>query len=152
MAQADLSSLIKISCPQLAKTIGKLAELNGNLGKVIARGMNSWAEPIMTEAKKRVPLDIGTLAGSLYVKPAKVEGGKVSVEFGAGGASVAYALAVHEHPSEHSPRSWGKAGKINWKRPGSGPKFLENPINENMDKLDTEVSSEIDKEMAKMKS
>jgi hypothetical protein len=71
------------------------------------------------------------------------DGQGVAIDIGYGDASIGYALYVHEalegpHPVNLN-WSWAKAaakGKaINWTRPGSGPKFLENPLKERQDQL-----------------
>ena len=54
------------------------------------------ASIIMTEAKKRAPLDFGTLRNSGYVTLPRQEGGEVFVEAGFGGAAKSYAVAIHE--------------------------------------------------------
>lgn len=69
-------------------------------------------------------------SGPAQIHQSAGKGWSVRLSFG-GGAS-AYALAVHEHLSEHSPYSWRKAeadGRgINWRLPGTGPKYLEKPL------------------------
>jgi hypothetical protein len=51
-----------------------------------------------------------------------------------GGAADAYAIAVHETPSEHDPPTWTimyeHGGMIRWTSAGTGPKFLESVVNE----------------------
>jgi hypothetical protein len=44
----------------------------------------------------------------------------------------------------------GSMNPIHWTTPGTGPKYLENPINERMPKLGQEVARELDKEAAKV--
>lgn len=50
-----------------------------------------------------------------------------------GGGAQAYALAVHEHLSGHSPYSWRKAEEqgrpVKFRLRGTGPKYLERPLN-----------------------
>lgn len=70
---------------------------------------------IMTEAKKRAPLDVGTLRNSGYVTLPQREGDDVFVEVGFGGAAKAYAVKQHEELSYH--HEIGEA------------KYLENAIN-----------------------
>lgn len=91
------------------------------------------AERIVTTAKQDyVPVDLGPLRASGHVEPPKRAGrlglGKdIEVSMSFGGSSAPYALAVHEHPSEHSPPTWqGKA--IVFSPPGRGPKYLEIPF------------------------
>jgi hypothetical protein len=70
---------------------------------------------IMTEAKKRAPLDVGTLRNSGYVTLPQRAGDEVFVEVGFGGAAKAYAVKQHEELSYH--HEIGEA------------KYLENAIN-----------------------
>ena len=94
------------------------------------------ANIILTESKRRCPVapDGGILRSSGVVHKPVRKGSGFSITLSYGGAAQAYALAVHEHLSEHSPPSWIVAelsGKgINWSVDGTGPKFLEEPINE----------------------
>ena len=54
-------------------------------------------EAIMTQAKKIVPHDVGTLESSGDVKPPEYAGDEVSVTLGFGGAAKDYALEQHEN-------------------------------------------------------
>lgn len=86
------------------------------------------ANLIVTEAKRRfTPVDEGTLRGSGKALPPVGMGITTEVMMTFGDAASAYALAVHEHPSTHSPPSW-KGKKINWNVTGTGPKYLERPM------------------------
>jgi uncharacterized membrane protein YebE (DUF533 family) len=146
MAEEGIHAKIKIECPGLPKMLAALSEFRGNMSQIIKRGMTSWAEPVRTEMLKRVPMDTGALAGSILAPKIKIEGSTVNLEFAAGGAAAGYAVYVHESLGK------SKSGTaIRWKRPGSGPKFMENPINENIGKLDSEVAQEIEKATAGMK-
>ena len=74
------------------------------------------ANIIMTEAKKRAPLDVGTLQNSGYVTLPRQQGNEVMVEAGFGGAAKAYAVRQHEELSyQHDA--------------GREAKYLENAIN-----------------------
>jgi hypothetical protein len=110
------------------------------------------AEGIMRESKdKFVPIDLGALKSSGKVEPVKITGSEISVLLAFGDSSAPYALAVHEHPSEHSPPTWRGHGVgspvkplfawmpsatlskaygagINWSKPGTGAKYLEKPM------------------------
>ena len=57
------------------------------------------ASIVMTEAKKRAPLDFGTLRNSGYVTLPRRDGSDVFVEAGFGGAAKAYAVRQHEETS-----------------------------------------------------
>ena len=110
-----------------------VARLNAKPQQVRAacgQGLFQFGSRIMNESKERyVPVRTGALKASGQVHPAESKGNTVSVELSYGGDASAYALAVHEHPSVHSPRSWKAKGHgIQWSIPGRGPKFLEIPL------------------------
>lgn len=90
--------------------LGKVAE------KVAGPILVSEAELLMTKAKMLTPVDTGALRASGHVQAPVVEGGKVSVTLGFGGAAEAYAVPVHERMDVHHPV--GQA------------KFLETPVRE----------------------
>jgi hypothetical protein len=100
---------------------------------VVAAALYQEAEVIMADAKANyVPVDHGPLRASGFVQPPKAEGADVSVTMGFGGSAKAYAIAVHEHLSEHSPRSWRIAEaagrRVQFSPSGAGPKYLERPL------------------------
>lgn len=118
--------------------------------KKVASALYVEAQIIMTESKKRTPVapDGGTLRSSGMVsKPDIQPGGNMSVTLSFGGAAQAYALAVHEHMSEHSPYSWMVAelvgNGINWNADGTGPQFLAGPINEAYPAFPTRIARRI---------
>ena len=91
------------------------------------------AERIMTVSKQDyVPVDDNPLRSSGHVQPTERSGrlglgDDVEISLSFGGSSAPYALAVHEHPSDHSPPTWeGKV--ITFSPPGRGPKYLEIPF------------------------
>ncbi len=85
------------------------------------------AEKIRTKALRLVPVDSANLKLSITVTKPKIRGTTVTTFVGAGGAAQAYALAVHETPSQYDPPTWvGKQVKF---RIG-GPKFIEKPTHE----------------------
>ena len=67
--------------------------------KAAETALYQGASIIMTEAKKRAPLDLGTLRNSGYVTLPMRQGGDVFVEAGFGGAAKAYAVRQHEDDS-----------------------------------------------------
>lgn len=104
-------------------------------------------ERILRVAKALTPVGIGPGGGHLrnsgFVSEPELDGEFVTVRIGfGGGVAEDYALAVHEHPSEHSPPSWqGKGftssskhakhpteGVVTFHPAGTGPKFLERPM------------------------
>lgn len=116
----------------------KLAQAQGPA--VLGKTLWKFANKVMTDAKENyVPVrPVGeTLSGQLrgsgiVEKPVKDADGGMSCRMFFGGPANAYALAVHEHLSEHSPPSWVKAEaaghSINWTWPNTGPKYLERPL------------------------
>jgi hypothetical protein len=113
-----------------AKTMQKkLQQLARRAPDQIGRALRQEAEAIMTRSKREfVPVDLGVLRSSGHVQDVQRSGRDVSVTLAFGGAAEAYALAVHEHPSEHSPPSWG--GDVSFSPGGRGPKYLERPMRE----------------------
>lgn len=110
-----------------------LARISGNVPLTAARALFEEAEAIMADSKEHyVPVDLGTLKNSGHVELPKIDVDGVSVQLGYGGAAKAYALAVHEHLSVHSPRSWKAAeasGRgVHFSPAGHGPKYLERPL------------------------
>lgn len=86
------------------------------------------AQLIMADSKEHyVPVDLGPLQSSGKVHPPTYFGRTVSVELSYGDAAAAYALAIHEHPSKHSPPSW-QGVSVKFSPSGTGPKYLEKPL------------------------
>ena len=93
-----------------------------------ASGLRQTAEEMMTESKRLVPVDTGTLKGSGYVEP--VDMADLSVRLGFGGPAEPYALVQHED--------------LSLRHPGGGQaKFLEIPVNALAPKLTENVGNAI---------
>jgi hypothetical protein len=109
----------------LAGFRSKVQSAAANLPQNLGKALYQFGEEVMAVSKERVPVDTGALMGSGFVTPPEHSGSVISVTVGYGGPSVNYALAVHEdmNPKRH------------WRRPGSGPKFLENPLKEKQNEL-----------------
>lgn len=116
--------------------IAKLKQIAEKFPDRVAAAIYQEAQIIMTESKRRCPVasDGGVLRASGLVAEPIRRGRNISVLLSYGGAADAYAIAVHEHLSSHSPPSWITAEEnghpVQWTTPGTGPKFLEAPINE----------------------
>lgn len=107
---------VKIDCPALPRVLAQLNKLPSAQRKHIAVAVTEELADILRDSKRippKVPVDTGFLQGSGYIEPAKIDGGTIE---GAVGYSADYARIVHDNMN----------GRIkNYKRPGSGPKFLE---------------------------
>jgi hypothetical protein len=94
----------------------------------VANGLYRWAEGVMGMSKAEyVPVDLGNLSSTGHVEPPERSGRKVRVRLVYGGPAAPYALAVHEHPSRHSPPSW-RGVAVTFNPAGRGPKYLERPL------------------------
>lgn len=115
----------------LDKLQKRLKESGDDAVRDLARGLKVEGELIMTASKRVTPVapDGGTLRASGHVREPHIRGTRAEVVLGFGGGASEYALAVHEHPSRHSPPSW-KGKVINWNAAGTGPKYLEKPVND----------------------
>lgn len=110
-----------------------LAKLGDGAQQKLGAALYQEAEAIMATAKEYyVPVDHGVLRNSGFVKQPQIDGENISVTLGFGGVAKAYAIAIHEHPSGSSPRSWRiaeAAGRpVNFSPSGAGPKYLERPL------------------------
>lgn len=102
--------------------------------KNVAKVMYQFAEEVMTDSKQIVPVLTGALLNTGKVLPPVEDSTSITVEFGYGDESVDYALYVHEELQ--SP----KGNPINYTRPGSGPKYLQNPFDQKADQLPPRIA------------
>lgn len=120
----------------------RLAAIGRGFGMAVEKALREEAEEIMRQSKATfVPIDNSGLKNSGFVNDVVRNGKDISVVLGFGGTAEAYALAVHEHPSEHSPRSWGSK-KVNFKR--GGPKYLSKPMDAAIPGMDKRISKKVD--------
>ena len=113
-----------------------------------AAAMFREAERIMTDSKENyVPVHDAILKGSGHVELPVITPAGVEITMGYGGAAVAYALAVHEHLSEHSPHSWEVAESqghpVQFHPTGHGPKYLEKPCTAARAGFDARVAADM---------
>lgn len=118
-----------------------LAEVQRKLGQLRAQQDHDAMQQIdiaMLEVLRdsktkppRVPVDTGALQSTGFTEPSKLDGTKIVATIGYGGVAttgeyVDYAVYVHDNLN----------GRIqNYKRPGSGPKFLEAHLNNKQRRL-----------------
>lgn len=137
--------MIKLSVDSevFAELVTRLTSLPDMVRTAARKSARRQAKAILKDAVDNyVPEDEGDLAKSGQVED-KSSGNEVRVEisFGKRGPSAAYAVAVHEHLSQHSPPSWQKAESggqgrdkrgrflrhgVHFRR--GGPKYLEQPM------------------------
>jgi hypothetical protein len=125
---------MKVELKGVQKLLQNIDKANKQAMQAAKRAMYTEAQLAMTEAKLRCPIEDGVLRSSGKVGTPVAEGRNMYVELSFGGAASAYAIAVHEHLSVHSPPSWKIAEShgngVQWHTPGTGPKFLESVLNE----------------------
>src|SRR3990167_4442938 len=95
MAQSKAVTLELKNFNKLRSTIEKKF---GSLAKGPGpRALRSVGEVWMTEAKKRTPVDTGTLRSSGHVQGPTVRGNEITVRLVFGGPAASYAATVHEN-------------------------------------------------------
>lgn len=114
-----------------SKTKRRMARFLKDLERAQKAAMYEIGQEIMADSQENfVPVDLGTLKNTGHVEPPKVVAGQVTVRLGYGGPAAPYALAVHEHLSSHSPRSWRAAedagNAVEFTH--GGVKYLETPV------------------------
>lgn len=107
------------------------------------------AELIKTDSQQNyVPVDLGTLRSSAQVSDVERKGKDVEVSISYGGAASDYALAIHEHTSEHSPPSW-QGTDVQFSPQGRGPKYLEKPLMAAVRDMDGRIAARIRADLEK---
>ena len=101
------------------KSAGNLAE------KALASAMFEEQSAVISEAQTRTPVDTGTLRASGTVLAPDIQGSKVTVVAGFGGAAAKYAIVQHE---KHSSKS----------------KFLERPFLERAPKIPGNLAKRVE--------
>lgn len=107
----------------------KLAAYGLNAARAMANALYEEAQGLITEAKEETPVDTGALRSSGHVELPQIEGTKVTVEAGFGGAAIDYAIFVHENLE--SFHATGNA------------KFLENPLNRRSRGMDARIAEKM---------
>jgi hypothetical protein len=69
----------------------------------IAAALHEEAEELMTEAKRRTPVDTGALRSSGHVQTPDIDRDSVSVTMAFGGPAAPYAVYVHEDLTANHP-------------------------------------------------
>jgi len=153
----------------------KLQALARNLPKEVLQAVTIEAELVKTDSQKNyVPVDLGILRSEMKVF-SEMKDNEISARIAVGGESSPYALAVHEHLSKYSPKSWKKVaitGKLpvpeskltkkKLRRPGTvvegvefhpkgrGPKYLERPLMAAKDGMGKRIAGRVEKKIDKI--
>lgn len=114
-----------------ASMIRELEKARHSLYTQVRNALVEEGETILERSKDEfVPIDLGPLHDSAditVVEDGTIDGLQVVLSYG-NEKTVAYALAVHEHPSGYSPPSW-EGKEIHFQRGGNyGVKYLERPL------------------------
>lgn len=126
MAKLAGSIKTQITIDGVDKLQARLRKLAIKTPAGVGAALFQEAQGIMAESKESfVPVDLGTLRVSGKVQKPNIMPVGATVTMGYGGSAAPYALAIHEHPSDASPPTWG-SDDVNFKR--GGPKYLEKPL------------------------
>lgn len=87
---------IKVKVKGLSKVLANIKKASRRVDAAALSAVYVAGNVIMTEAKRRAPLDRGDLRGSGYVTLPQKLGDKVRSEVGFGGPAAAYAVIQHE--------------------------------------------------------
>ncbi len=130
----------KIVLPDLKALSARLGKLSDSQRKAMMRVVNIYDLNVLRDSKTkppRVPVDTGALQSTGHTEPAKIEGSLILAHVSYGGiaddgTTVDYAVIVHDNMN----------GRIkNYKRPGSGPKFLETHIHARRPQLNRDLEA-----------
>jgi hypothetical protein len=89
-----------------------------------------------------VPEDKRILRNSGRVDDPEVSGTVISCSITYGGLAGAYAIAVHEHPSNFSPPSW-QGVEVTFHPAGRGPEYLKIPLFEAIPTLARDLAKDL---------
>ena len=107
----------------------KLQEIRQRYPKVIANAMYQEAQIEMTESKRRVPVDTGTLRASGTVGRPVIRGEVINVTLSYGGAAKDYAIIQHE--------------RLDFFHEVGEAKFLESVLNESAPHMNARLARRI---------
>ena len=122
----------------------KMREARARVERDALLALTTEAKTVMRKANSLTPKKEGDLRASAETDRARREGRMllVTMGFGRSGPSAAYALAIHEHPSQHSPPSWGSK-PIKFTTRGTGHKYLERPLRESEAGMNDRIAARI---------
>lgn len=121
--------------------VKRLKTIADRTQKETAKAIRYEVEKIGTAADRIVPVDLGALRASRTITGPTINGSEIECSIGYGGAAAAYAVAVHETPSEHDPPSW-EGVTVNFKGQGQR-KYLETPLRAAMPGMSERIAERI---------
>jgi hypothetical protein len=107
-----------------------LRRMRGQVLDTVGRELTFGLMAVEAKSKPITPVKTGALRAATYVSPAKVENGAVTASIY---NNMDYAQYVHE-----------RQGFIKWTIPGTGPKFIENPLKEELPNIEDRVSRAVE--------
>lgn len=122
----------------------RLDAMAAGAAQAIDRALTNEASAILNASQKLVPVspDGGTLRDTgTFTSPPVVTGiaHTTTISYASDSGVIdprtrrsvqAYAIALHEHPSAASPRSWAHKPVLDFTKSGTGTKYLERPFND----------------------
>lgn len=142
-------------------TLRGVADLRRNLTDISRQSKENLSTATLEEAEaiaersrnEFVPINSGNLASTIQVVSGQLSQGRndlgqftsgsaLEVRIIAGDDTTPQALAIHEHPSEHSPPSW-EGVNVKFQPSGRGPKYVEIPLNESIGGMAERVGGKI---------
>jgi hypothetical protein len=122
----------------------KMAVAGMNVQQEAASSLYTEAELLMTDSEKECPVETDTLRTSSFVDAPVINGSKVSVKLGYGGAATkinpkskkstdTYAIYVHERTDVHHP-----VGKAH---------FLSDPYNDRLPSIKSNIANRLTKRL-----
>jgi hypothetical protein len=124
--------------------VARIAAVAAGVVDSIPRALREEAETVMATSKRDfVPRRFGTLRASGFVGDVERSGDDVQVTLAYGGAASAYAIAIHETPSEHDPPSW-RGKSVTFNPAGHGAKYLERPLTDAVGGMADRIAKKIE--------
>ena len=123
------SKTFRVDIRGIREALATLRQLDERAPEAASILLKDFVETqVIAPAKEIVPVDVGTLKGSLQASEPLVAGTKITVVASAGGPAAPYALAVHENPRSGQTGGLSPSGKPyqHWARTGEW-KYLERP-------------------------
>lgn len=123
---------IKFRFEGMTQVRSRLSQIASRFPTKVEAALLAEAEIEMTESKRRVPVDTGTLRSSGHVTGPEYRGRTIAVALVYGGAAEEYAMIVHE-----DEEAYHKVGQA---------KYLESVLNESAPHMGRRIAARINLE------